>query len=58
MTTPFCDQAFTDMKAMPSMAVVRNLIDAATSVTENWESGDLAESVRQMAEILDRIKEP
>ncbi len=46
-----------DMKALPSMAVVRNLIDAATSVTENWESGDLAESVRQMTNILNRIKE-
>ena len=47
-----------EMKALPSMAVVRNLIDAAMSVTENWESGDLAESVRQMTNILNRIKEP
>ncbi len=46
-----------DMKTLPSMAVVRNLIDATTRVTENWESGDLAESVRQMAKILTRIKE-
>ena len=46
-----------EMKALPSMAVVRNLIDAATSVTEDWESGDLAGSVRKMTEILDRIKE-
>ena len=46
-----------EMKALPSMAVVRNLIDAATSVTENWESGDLAESVRQITKILTRIKE-
>ncbi len=52
--TPY---GLTEMKALPSMAVVRNLIDAATSVTENWESGDLAESVRQMTNILDRIKE-
>ncbi len=47
-----------DMKTLPSMAVVRNLTNAATSITENWESGDLAELVRKMAEILDRIKEP
>ncbi len=47
----------TEMKALPSMAVLRNLIDAAMSVTENWESGDLARSMRQLADILDRIKE-
>ncbi len=47
-----------EMKTLPSMAVMRSLIEIATNVTQNRETGDLAESVRQMSEILNKIKEP
>ena len=44
-----------EMKTLPSMAAVCDLIQAAAGVIENWESGDLAGSVRQMAAILAQI---
>ena len=47
-----------EMRTLPSMAAVFDLIGAATRVIENWESGDLAGAVRQMAEILTQIDKP
>ena len=44
-----------EMKTLPSMATMFDLIDAATKVLENWESGDLAGAIRQMAAILAQI---
>ena len=45
-----------DMKILPSMEMLFNLIDATEWVIENWESGDLAGAVRQMAAILAQIE--
>ena len=45
-----------EMKTLPSMALMFDLISAATHVIENWESGDLAGAVRQMAAILAEVK--
>ena len=44
-----------EMKTLPSMVAVSDLIQAATCVIENWDSGDLAGAVRQMAAILAQI---
>ena len=44
-----------EMKTLPSMAAIVDLIRAAEGVIENWESGDLAGAVRQMAAILAQI---
>ena len=44
-----------EMKTLPSMATVFDLISAAIWVIDNWESGDLAGAVRQMAAILAQI---
>ena len=44
-----------EMKTLPSMAAVSDLIQAATCVIENWDSGDLAGAIRQMAAILAQI---
>ena len=44
------------MKTLPSMVLMFDLISAATQVIENWESGDLAGAVRQMAAILAELK--
>ena len=44
-----------EMKTLPSMLVVFDLISAAKDIIENWESGDLAGAVRQMAVILAQI---
>ena len=44
-----------EMRTLPSMVAVRDLIQAATGVIENWESGDLAGAVRQMTAILAQI---
>ena len=44
-----------EMNTLPSMITVYDLIGAATSVLENWESGDLSGSVRQMAAVLAQI---
>lgn len=46
-----------EMKPLPSLTGVLELIPAAHQVIENWETGDLAESVRQMAEVLKKIDE-
>ena len=45
----------TEMKTLPSMSDVSDLIEAATRVIKNWESGDLADAVRQMAAVLAQI---
>jgi len=45
-----------EMRTLPSMVVVSDLIQAATGVVENWESGELADAVRQMGEILTLVK--
>ena len=44
-----------EMRTLPSMVAVCDLIQAATGVIENWESGDLAGAVRQMTAILAQI---
>ena len=44
-----------EMKTLLSMAIVFDLISAAILVIDNWESGDLAGAVRQMAAILAQI---
>jgi len=44
-----------EMKTLPSMLVIFDLISAAIWVIDNWESGDLAGAVRQMAAILAQI---
>jgi len=44
------------MKTLPSLAAVFDLIEAATHVIKNWESGDLAGAVRQLAAILAEVK--
>ena len=44
-----------EMKTLPSMVIVFDLISAAIWVIDNWESGDLAGAVRQMAAILAQI---
>ena len=44
-----------EMQILPSMAAVCDLIQAATRVIENRESGDLEGAVRQMAAILAQI---
>ena len=46
----------TEMSILPSMATVFDLISSAGRVIENWESGDLAGAVRQMAAILAQIE--
>jgi len=46
-----------EMKTLPSISAMLELVDAAGSAVKNWESGDLAGPVRQMAEILERIKQ-
>ena len=45
-----------EMRTLPSMMAVRDLIQAATGVIENWESGNLAGAVRRMKGILTLIK--
>ena len=45
-----------DMRILPSMETLFDLIDATERVIENWESGDLAGAVRQMAAILAQIE--
>jgi len=42
---------------LPSLIKVRDLIKAAHQVVENWQTGDLAGTVRQMAEVLKKIEE-
>jgi len=44
-----------EMKTLPSMLVVFDLISAAKGIIENWESGDLSGAVRQIAAILAQI---
>jgi len=44
-----------EIKTLPSMVAVCDLMQAATRVIENWESGDLAGAVRHMAAILAQI---
>lgn len=44
------------MKVLPSMVIVLDLIKAARDVVENWESGDLAGSVNTMAKLLDQTE--
>ena len=46
----------TERSILPSMATVCDLISSAGRVIENWESGDLAGAVRQMAAILAQIE--
>ena len=41
-----------EMRTLPSMTAVSDLIEAATNVIRNWESGDLADAVGDMAAIL------
>ncbi len=45
----------TEMKILPSLEKLFDLIDAAERVIENWESVDLASAVRQMAAILAQL---
>ena len=45
----------TEMNILPSMTAVFDLIASASRVIENWESGDLAGAVRQMAAILAQL---
>jgi len=45
-----------EMKTLPSLAAVFDLIEAATQVIENWESGDLAGAVRLLAAVLAEVK--
>ena len=45
-----------EMKTLPSMVAIHDLIQTATCVIENQESGDLAGAVRRMKEILALIK--
>jgi len=44
-----------EMKILPSLEKLFELIDAAEEVIANWESGDLAGAVRQMAAILAQL---
>jgi hypothetical protein len=44
-----------EMKPLPSLAGIFELIPAAYQVIENWETGDLAAAVRQLAEKVTRI---
>ncbi len=44
-----------EMKPLPSLTRVLELIPATHQVIENWETGNLAESVRQLADILATI---
>ena len=44
-----------EMKTVPSMVVISDLIQAAEHVIKNWESGDLADAMRNMAAILAQI---
>ena len=44
-----------EMKILPSLEKLFDLIDAAERVIANWESGDLAGAVRQMAAILAQL---
>ena len=44
-----------EMKILPSLEKLFDLIDAAEDVIANWESGDLAGAVRQMAAILAQL---
>ena len=45
-----------DMKILPSLEKLFELIDASEEVIANWESGDLAGTVRQMAAILAQLE--
>ena len=44
-----------EMKILPSLEKLFDLIDAAERVIENWESGNLAGAVRQMAAVLAQL---
>jgi len=44
-----------EMKPLPSLAEILELLPAAHQVIENWETGDLAEAVRQLTEKVTRI---
>lgn len=44
-----------EMKTLPSLTVIPYLREAATEMIDNWESGDLATSVRHMAGVLAKI---
>ena len=44
------------MKILPFMEKLFELIDVAEKVIADWESGDLAESVRQMAAVLAQLE--
>jgi hypothetical protein len=44
-----------EMQPLPSMTEILGLLQAAHRTIENWETGDLAGSVRQMANILKQI---
>ena len=44
-----------EMKILPSLEKLFDLINAAERIIENWESGDLAGAVRQMAAILAQL---
>ena len=50
---PFTKQ---EMKTLPTMTTVFDLIEAATKVLETWDSGDLAGAVRQMGATLAQIE--
>ena len=45
-----------EMKILPSLEKLFELIEAAEEVLANWESGDLAGAVRKMAAVLAQLE--